>query len=246
MRTLLSFYVLLVLCFVAPASHAQSVVEVDHGLVRLGHVWSAAPRELSDFEVAVAPPAGSSRLLAKKELVARLTEQGVSTKGLALPLNVRIKTRSQTWSFEQIEAASREGLVGVLERGVVLVRVRARGGILVPAGTVAGPFELPKLPRRAGEVTVSGVLPLKHGSEVVQRVPVTLVLTVSPAAAAPLIRRGSVLQLVVMKSSAQISALAEALADADAGETIQFRVQSTRRVVQGIVQSQHKALVVMQ
>ena len=56
--------------------------------------------------------------------------------------------------------------------------------------------------------------------------------------------RGSVVQLGIAKSTAKISALAEALSDGDVGDTIQFRVQSTRRVVQGIIESQHKARLV--
>lgn len=245
MRTLLSLAVVLGLSSVSLVAHAQEVIEVDHGQVRLGQIWSKAPRDLQDLEVAVAPPAGGSRLIAKHELVARLKEQGADTQGLKLPSNVRIKTRSETWSLEQIESASRSALSSSLKPGVSIVRVRARGGVVVPAGTVSGGFELPKLPRRSGEVSVSGTLTLKHESEVIQRIPVTLVLQLSEAAAQPLVARGAVVQLGIAKSTAQISALAEALSDADVGETIQFRIQSTRRVVQGVVESQHKARLVM-
>ncbi|HEX2730650.1 MAG TPA: flagella basal body P-ring formation protein FlgA, partial [Polyangiaceae bacterium] len=98
--------------------------------------------------------------------------------------------------------------------------------------------------RRVGEVTVLGMLPLSYAGQIVQRVPVSFVFDVSPAGAAPAVAKGAVLQVVVSTGSAQISALAEALSDADVGDTVQVRVNSTRRVVQAVIESSDRARVV--
>jgi hypothetical protein len=223
-------------------SSGQGVVDVEFGAVHLGQVWPAAPAELADLEIGNAPPPGSSRLLQRSDLIRSLGQQGANTKALDLPLSVRIRTRSETWSFRQLEEACESKLR--VRPGIELVRVKARGAVTVPRGTLAGAPELGQLPRRVGEVTVLGMLPLSYAGQIVQRVPVSFVFDVSPAGAAPAVAKGAVLQVVVSTGSAQISALAEALSDADVGDTVQVRVNSTRRVVQAVIESSDRARVV--
>jgi hypothetical protein len=131
-----------------------------------------------------------------------------------------------------------------LRAGISLKRVSVRSSQLVPEGTVAGTLTLNAIPRRVGEVSVIGTLNLEYDGQIVRRVPVSFVLDVDERGATPVVAQGAVLQLVVEKSAAQVSALAEALQGGDVGETVSFRVQATRRVVQGVIESPHRARVV--
>src|SRR5690606_26539000 len=128
--------------------------------------------------------------------------------------------------------------------GVSLKRVNVHSGLLLPRGAEAAGIELPKIPRRAGEATLAAVLLLEYQSSIVRRVPVTLVVDVSEAAAQPLIVRGATLKVYIDRRSAKITAVAQALQDGDLGETIQFRIQATQRVVRARVESPYSAQVV--
>lgn len=239
----ISFALLLSLATLSPAQ-ASNPVEVDAGGVVLGQVWKAAPAHLSDLQIGSAPPPGSSRLIVRAELVRRLSEHGADVRGLSLPNSVRIKTRTDQWTPERLENAARDLCESKLRSGMSLKRVTVRSSQLVPQGSVPGTLTLTAIPRRVGEVSVSGTLNLEYDGQIVRRVPVSFLLEVDETGATPLVAQGAVLQLFVEKSSAQISALAEALREGDVGDTVPFRVQATKRVVQGVIVSPHRARVV--
>lgn len=234
---------MLLLVGVSGVAHAERVVEVNAGDVRLAQIWTAAPADLAELSVGSAPPPGSSRLIVRTELSRRLSEQGADVKGLALPSSVRIKTLADQWSPARLGEAAQAAAEQRLRPGVQLKRVAVRAGQTVPAGSTVGELQMTAIPRRVGEVTLAATLTLQYAGQTVRRVPVSLVFEVSEQGALPLVAKGASVQLVVAKSSAQVSALAEALQDGDVGDVIQFRVQATRRVVQGVVESQHRARV---
>jgi hypothetical protein len=231
------------LCLVE-VCRAEQVVEVPAGSVCLGQVWADAPKALRELDLGSAPPPGGTRLLVKSELQRRLVRAGHSTGQLRLPESVRLKTLSERWSAKRLQEAVVEQSGRALPQGVELVKASAHHELLLPLGTVASHLELSRIPSRAGQATRSGVLHLTYKGETIRRVPVVVVLDVSKQAAQPLVQRGATLKLYIDKSSARISAVAQALTDARLGDTVQFRVRATGRVVMATVMSQHRAKVV--
>ncbi len=227
----------------SPAS-AQIVVEVDAPTLTLGEVVAGAPEALRQIDLGPTPPAGSSRLLVRAELRRMLAAAGVEAHDISLPQAVRVKTRSERWSVSRLTQAATQTSQAALPAGVQLQSASVRLNLVLPEGTVATRLELPTIPKRAGQAKLSAVLLLEHDSQVIRRVPVALVVDISEEAARPLLAKGAVLRVYIEKSSAKIAALAEALQEGDVGDTLQFRIQATRRVVRAKVESQHRARVV--
>jgi hypothetical protein len=175
-----------------------------------------------------------------------LRDAGLSTEGHSLPVAVRIKTRSERWTQERLREQATGAVEASLPDGVLLKRINVRASLVLPSGTVASKVELGRIPRREGEASVSGVLLLAREGVVLRRVPIGVIVDVSAEGAVPLVAKGATLKVYIEKSSAQITAVAEALRDGELGDIVQFRVRATRRVVRAIVESRHSARVVAQ
>lgn len=228
----------------AGTAAAERVVEVPAGIVRLGQVWSAAPADLQSLEIGPSPPPGSSRLVLRRDLERHLSRAGVTHRDLDLPRALRIETLSERWSPERLREAATEQAIRVLPPGIELAQVKTQSQQVVPAGTRVSGVELGKIPRRAGTQTLPAVLLLEYEGAVVRRVPVSLVLNVSEASTLPLVARGALVRVYVQRTGARIAAQAEALQDANVGDTIQFRIHQTQRRVHAVVESAQSARMV--
>jgi len=78
----------------------------------------------------------------------------------------------------------------------------------------------------------------------VARIPFQLSLDISSAAALPTITKGTRVQLMIESGPARITATAIALSDGEIGETLQFRVTSTQKILYGKVEAPTLARVV--
>ena len=105
-------------------------------------------------------------------------------------------------------------------------------------------MRLPKLPRREGEHLTTGTIELSSDGEIVARIPLSLTLDIGAAAAVAAISKGSRVQLMIESGPARISATAIALNDGEIGDTLQFRVAATQKILYGKVVDASTARVV--
>jgi hypothetical protein len=218
---------------------AAATARADEGrIVRGAHVHlsdlvSALPAEVPDLEVGAAPPPGSSRTFARGEIIDAADQSGVSLKQLKLPNSVRVTSAAKRWSTEELASAATPALLGALPAGVTVKRARATAKALTSPNATIGAVRVPKLPRREGEYLTTATIELTNDGQIVARIPLQLSLDIGAAAAVPAVTKGARVQLMIESGPARISATAVALNDGELGDTLQFRVASTQKILYG-------------
>lgn len=206
---------------------------VAHARVRLGDVLPTAPEALRETDLGPAPLPGSSRLVTRAEMVAALPS------GVTLPAGaetVRVVRKTSTVSVAALEKLATDSLARTtIPRGGVLVAARPRAAVVVPDGWQTVEIDLPRLPRKAGKLTVSGSLRFREGAIVVATADVPVDLTLPESAAVPDVKRGAKALFVVRRGSVELRAVVVVGDDADVGEVVAGVVQDTSRAVRGRV-----------
>lgn len=244
MRRLVFALVLTLVGRPVPA-RAEPVVVIESARVSVGQLTPAVPQAFSDIDLGPAPPPGGSRLFARRDVVGLLARRGVDARSFELPPVVRIKSAAEEWSTEKIRSLATPLVAAALPDGVHLASMRPARPIVVPKGAGATNIVVPKLPNRSGSVTLTALIDVvRKDGEVFLKLPVTITVQISEAAARPDVVRGSRVHLFIDRSTARVSAIAVALEDADIGDVVSFRVQSTRKVLRGRVESTGEARVV--
>jgi hypothetical protein len=224
---------LLTLALTASPALAEEQRIVRGASIHLSDVIASLPAEVSDFELGAAPPPGSSRLLPKAEIENAAARSGVSLKSLKLPQVVRVTSAAKRWSADELVNAALPSLSASLPPGVSVKRARTGSkAVTSPNATISG-VRVPKLPRREGEHMTTATIELSNDGEIVARIPLALTLNISAAAAAPAVLKGARVQLVIESGPARITAAAIALGDGEVGETLQFRVATTQKILYG-------------
>jgi hypothetical protein len=227
----------------APAL-AEPVKQIESARVTLRDLVESAPAELAGVDLGPAPPPGGSRLIARDELLREIRRAGADAKGLTLPELTRVVSAGKRFTPAELGRLFEPALRAALPRGVTLKSVTVARGALVSPRVEAGAVFLPKLPRRRGNVKSSGSVELVLDGAVVSRVPVAVWFSIEPVAAEPLVKRGSRIDLVIERGPARITAAAVALADAEIGDVVQFRVGATQKMLRARVESRSLARVV--
>jgi hypothetical protein len=239
-RTLLSLALLLA----TSAATAEESRIVRGPQVHLSDVVASLPADVPDLELGAAPPPGSSRLLAKSEIQSAAESRGVSLKLLKLPAQVRIVSAAKRWNADELVSAALPTLTQALPHGVTLKKAKTSAkAVTSPSATVTS-VRLPKLPRRAGEHLTTATLELSNDGDIVARIPISLTLDIGAAAATPDVSKGTRVQLLIESGPARITATAIALSDGDVGDTLQFRVATTQKILFGKVEEPTLARVV--
>lgn len=234
---------LLTLCLAAPAA-AQETRIVRGARILLSDVVPSLPAQVPDLELGAAPPPGSSRLLGKREIESAAHQSGVDLKALRLPQQVRVTSAAKRWSADELVGAALPALSQALPAGVTVKRAKTSAkAVTSPSAAVSG-VRIPKLPRREGEHTTTATLELSNDGEIVARIPLSLTLDISSAAAVPAITKGARVQLMIESGPARITATAVAMNDGEIGETLQFRVAATHKILFGKVENPTLARVV--
>lgn len=232
------------LCAFSAPLHAEPVKQIESARVSVGDVVDSASGAVAGVDLGPAPPPGGSRLIARAELERELRRAGADAKGLKLPELTRVVSAGKRFTPAELAKLFEPALRAALPRGVSLKNVTVARGALVSPRVEAGAVFLPRLPRRRGNVKSSGTVELVLDGAVVSRVPVALWFGIEPVAAEPVVRRGSRIDLVIERGPAKITAAAVALADAEVGDVIQFRVGSTQKTLRARVESRALARVV--
>ncbi|MFO0565965.1 MAG: flagella basal body P-ring formation protein FlgA [Polyangiaceae bacterium] len=241
--TALSFF--LAVSWSAAALAAPATV-VDGARVRLVDILPSVARDVADTDLGPAPPPGGTRLFSKDELVRLVEDAGVDPKGIPLPANARVVRSALRLAPSELEAQAKARLAPDLPAGVRLVGMKSRRGVVVGKAASLSAVKLPKLPRRVGQVTLTATAEFSDDGAVVARVPLSVVLELAERATEPLIARGARVELVIEQGSTRVSASALAMADANRGDTVTFKVESTRKVLRARVESETRARVVAQ
>ncbi|HEY3497937.1 MAG TPA: flagella basal body P-ring formation protein FlgA, partial [Polyangiaceae bacterium] len=164
-------------------------------------------------------------------------------KALKLPPSLRIEAAAERWNAVDVAAQADSTVRAALPPGVTLVKLTATRGVVVPPGTRVSSVR-PQFPKRAGRHTVTAVAELSSDEDIVARTPLSLVLEVSEAALEPLVKKGDRVNLVIQYGNARVGASGLALADANAGESVWFKVATTGKVLKAKVTSRDTGLVV--
>jgi hypothetical protein len=227
----------------AGTAGAQTKISVAGAAIRVSDIDPGAAPELADIELGRAPPPGSSRLLSRKEVRLRLREAGVDPARVSVPESMRVESPSERWKPEEVAVRADAAVRAALPPGVALVKLSAKQGVVVPPGTTVASAS-PVIPRRVGRHELTLVAELRRDEEVVARAPLSLVVEVSAEAFAPVVHKGDRVTLVVQHGNAKVGATAVALADADQGDAIWFKVTSTGKTLKAKVASSELGVVV--
>lgn len=225
----------LAVCCVAGNAAADDARVVRGAQVHLSDLVSELPAEVPDLEIGSAPPPGSSRTIAKGEIIDAASKSGVSLKQLKLPAAVRVTSAAKRWNSEELENAATPVLLGSLPAGVVVKRARVLSKALTSPSATVTAVRVSKLPRREGEYLTTATVELSNDGQIVARIPLALTLEISASAALPAVGKGSRVQLMIESGPARITATAIALNDGEVGDTLQFRVASTMKILYGKV-----------
>ena len=242
--TLRSLYLALAFIALPGTALAEPVRVIDGSRIHLSDLTDVQGDELAQVDLGPAPPPGGSRVFAREDLRRELRAQGVDTARLKLPEMVRVQSASRRFSPAEIDALVRARVSSALPSGVSLTELKISKGIVASPRIVVGEVRVPKLVRRSGPATLTAIVELVHDGEVSSRLPVTLLVSVSERAAAPLVDKGARVDLVIARGSARISASGIALEAAEAGEIVSFKVSTTQKVLRARVESSTRALVV--
>ena len=229
-----AFLSVAIMCATAGANADEGRV-VRGARVHLSDVMTELPAEVPDFELGAAPPPGTSRTIARSEIIDAASRSGISLKPLKLPLAVRITSAAKRWSTEELSNAAAPTLANALPAGVTVKRAKATSSVVTSPSATISAVRVPKLPRRQGEYLTSAIIELSNDGQIVARIPYQLSLDISSAAALPTITKGTRVQLMIENGPARITATAIALSDGEVGDTLQFRVASTQKILYGKV-----------
>jgi flagellar basal body P-ring formation chaperone FlgA len=207
---------------------------VVHGAqVHLSDLVGELPAEVPDLEIAAAPPPGSSRTIAKSEIQDAASKSGVSLKQLKLPSAVRVTSAARRWNTEELASAAMPILLATLPPGINLKRAKATTKVVTSPSARITAVRVPRLPRREGEYLTTATIEMSNDGQIVARIPLSLTLDIGASAALPAVGKGSRVQLMIESGPARITATAVALSDGEIGETLQFRVASTMKILYG-------------
>jgi hypothetical protein len=202
--------------------------------VHLSDVVKNAPADLADLDLGAAPAAGGSRIFDKGDLALAL---GDKVSKVTLPNAIRIVRKMHKLDIAEIVKATMDGVAHMtLWHGVTLAKVRPLHATEVPEGWTKIDIEIPKPPRRAGELSTNATLSFETDGETTAKVIVPIELTLSEDAAKPDVAHGSQIQLVVKRGLVEVATPATAGADGDAGDVISVTVQASNRVLRARVQ----------
>lgn len=234
------------LCYAVATSTADAnETRVVRGAqIHLSDLVADLPAEVPDLELGAAPPPGSSRSIALSEIRDAAEKSGVSLSRLKLPAFVRVTSAAKRWSTDELASAAAPWLARALPVGVSVKRARATAKATTSPSATVTAVRIAKLPRREGEFLTTATLELSNEGQIVARVPLQLSLDIGSAAALPAVAKGARVQLVIESGPARVSAVAIALTDGELGDTLQFRVAATQKILYGKLENPELARVV--
>lgn len=235
--------VVLAACLAATSTFAGPETRpVKGNRVELGEVLPNAPESMHAIDICQAPPVGTSRLIDRALIQRQVKAAGFDVSELVVPTSVRVERAGRKYTPTELGELLRGPVASALPAGTTLVQVESSVAVTLEEGAKPGAIHLPKIPHRLGSVRIAFAVEF-HGDDAPLRVPVTAIVQMSEHAAKAAVSRGARVQLAILRGSARIAAEATALSDGDVGDELRFRVNSTGKVLRGVVVSPTLATV---
>jgi hypothetical protein len=186
--------------------------------VHLSDVVVAAPADLADLDLGPAPPVGGSRLITKEDLQAAV---GARADKLTLPAATRVTRKVKSLSAKELEKiVQRATAEQPLPKHAALVAVRPPKSFDVADGYERIELTAPKLPRRAGPLTVTVSLRFVRGDEQLGQIDLPCDLSLPKEATIPDVAQRQTLDLTIERGLVEIRTTATANVDGDVGDLI--------------------------
>jgi hypothetical protein len=226
-----------------PASRVAGDLVVSHARLTVADVVKDAPETVRDVELGPAPSPGASRIVSRDEIVRSMRRAG-KTAEFAMPQTTRITRASEHLPSRTLAEIARPAITATLPSGVTLTRVEATSDFTAPAGTRVGQATLPKLPKAKGPFHTTASVELMHDDVRIALIPMAVVLEISEAAAAPDVRKGAHVTVVVERATLRVSTEATVMKDSDVGDSTMVTLSATGRQVKVKIVSRSQAELV--
>ncbi len=192
--------------------------------------------ELGALPIGDAPPAGSSRMVRRSEVLAALRAARRSARGLRIPRSVRIRREARELSREDLKTLIRPAVVRGLDPCEV-TELRVPAGLTIAHGEVGVESTL-RAPVRAA-TSVSGIVTITAGRQQ-RRISVRARVTCPPPAVEP----GSRVTVLAVVGPVRASAPGEARQPGRIGDVIRVHTIATGRTLLARVVAPDKVVVV--
>jgi Chaperone for flagella basal body P-ring formation len=233
----------LAMLLVAGPLAAEETREISGTRIELAELVPSVSGEIGAIDLGRSPPPGGSRLFTRAEIQRQIVAAGFGTVGVTLPDVVRARTPGTTVTGPALAALVRPAVELALPPGVELSTLTVGASLMLSEDATVGTVTLSPIPRRAGSVRVGLSVELMSGGEVAHRLTATAVVKLSTKAARYDIARGGVVRLVLHRKSARIEAEGTALANADIGQVVSFRVTNSNKTLRARIVSEREAIV---
>ena len=158
-----------------------------------------------------------------------------------MPATTRVTRASEHLASRALAELSRAAITAQLPAGVTLTHTEATSDFTAPSGTHVGQATLPKLPKVKGPFHTTANVELIHEDTRVAIIPIAVVLEISESAAAPDLRKGAHVTVVVERATLSVSTEATLLKDADVGDATMVMLTATGRTVKVKLTSKNHA-----
>lgn len=230
----------------APSARGASAAatRVAHGSrVELAEVIPKCAPEYCVVDLGRAPLPGKSRVLTRREIENYVRDAGLDAGAVHVPRSIRIRAAAKRLTPAELAKLAIPRVRARLKAGVKLLRLQTQRTITISPEATLARITMPQMPRRAGPHQATATLEFIAEGRTQARVSATLFLNISEDAALPDIAKGAQIMLIIRRGTATISTAGTALKGGDIGETIQFRVVKTGRVIRALVESPRQARV---
>jgi len=200
-----------------------------------------APDDVGAVDIGAAPPPGGSRVFARIEIEDRVRSAGLDPRVLKLPPTVRVVSASRRLTPEILAKLATPAVERALPQGVTLTKIEPAYEVVTLPGSTIRAATIPRLPHQKGIVRSTATLELAGEDEGVTKIPVSITLEVSEAAARADVPRGGRLEVVIERRAVRIATTAVATADADIGDTTNVSLVATGRVVRARILTKERA-----
>lgn len=200
-------------------------------------------RGAADVDLGPVPPPGGSRLIDRAEIGKAAREQGHAAPG-SLPEAIRVVRKMRDLSGPDLDRMSREAARKSLPRGVDVVRTRTPPSLRIADGFDRVALELPRPPRRVGAATIGGAMIFSRDGEELGRTAITVEVTVSEEGAAPDVRQGSTVTLLVRRGLVELRVPGVVTSDADVGALVPLTLRGSGKAVRARLVDREQAILV--
>ena len=216
---------------------------IAHARIKVADVATASA-EVGAVDLGPAPPPGGSRLFGRAEIEERVRAAGLETKGLKVPASVRVVSASVRLRPEELAKMAAPVVMRALPEGVTLTKIEPQHELVTYPGCTVKGAVIPRLPHQKGLTQSTAMLELSQNDADSIKIPVSITVDVSDAAAKADVPRGTRIEVIFERGAVRIATTGVATQDAEIGDTTNVSLVATARTVRARVVSKERAEIV--